>query len=154
MMTSSPGSMKAMNALNMPKRKIEEMKLEIRNHDTLLVFESHGNGRGQVLKMADARTFISASGDGDFSLGVNRSPPKGRVGIGNCLFQPRTALGGRVLIAVDAVQRLLGRIEDEIGRVVAKEALAHVDNGLSGRSGGCFVDDGPISQIRLTIPAF
>jgi hypothetical protein len=50
---------------------------------------------------------------------------------------------GRILVALDPSQRLVGSVEDELRWVVAKEALAHVHDGLDGRGLGSFIDDGP-----------
>lgn len=88
-------------------------------------------------------TFISTRGNGNLRLGINLATPEGRVRIRNGLLEPRPPLGRRVLVAFDAVESVLGSIEDEVGGVVTKEALAHVYDGLFGGSGGCFVDDGP-----------
>jgi hypothetical protein len=50
---------------------------------------------------------------------------------------------GRILVALDPSQCLVGSVEDEMRWVVAKEALAHVHDGLNGRGLRGFVDDGP-----------
>jgi hypothetical protein len=47
----------------------------------------------------------------------------------------------RVLVAFYFSQRIVSGIEDELRRVVAEEALAHVHNGLNRRSLRGFVDD-------------
>lgn len=49
----------------------------------------------------------------------------------------------RVLVALDLSQRLSSSLKNKLGRVVAEEALAHVDDGLDGRGERGFVDDGP-----------
>jgi hypothetical protein len=49
----------------------------------------------------------------------------------------------RVLVALDPSQRLVCSVEDELRWVIAKEALAHVDDGLDRRGLRGFVDDGP-----------
>lgn len=75
-------------------------------------------------------TLVGASGDGDLRLRVQLPPPVRRVSVSNGLLQPRPALRRAVLVAVHTVEGLLGSIENEVWRVVAKEALAHVHNGL------------------------
>ena len=86
---------------------------------------------------------VGARGDGDLGFRVELPPPERGVGLGEGLPQAWAALGGRVLVAFDAVEGLLGGVEDEVWRVVAEEALAHVDDGLPGRGGSGLVDDGP-----------
>jgi len=49
----------------------------------------------------------------------------------------------RVLVALDPSQRLVCSVEDELRWVVAKEALAHVDDRLDRRGLRGLVDDGP-----------
>lgn len=92
-------------------------------------------------------TLVCAGGDDDFRLWVQLPAPVWCVGIGKGLPQPRAALGGRVLIALDPVEGLFGRIQDEVWGVVAEEALAHVDDGLLGGGGGGLVDDGPGRRV-------
>src|SRR3569833_1352689 len=125
MMTSSPGSRKAMNALNMPA----------------------GGGRQRaspgIKSRITNRTFVSARGDGDLGLGIQRPPPECRVGIRDGRLQPRAPFGGTVLVADDAVERLLGGVQNELRRVVSIEALAHIHDGLLRRGGRSLVDDGP-----------
>lgn len=87
---------------------------------------------------------VCAGGDGDLSFRVKLAAPVGRVGIRNGLLESGPSFGGRVLVAVHTVQSILGCVQDEFGWVIAKEALAHVHNGLDGRSCCCLVDDGPI----------
>ena len=48
------------------------------------------------------------------------------------------------MVAVYYVKRRFGGIENEFGRVVAKETLTHIYDGLDGGGGCCFVDDGPV----------
>jgi hypothetical protein len=47
------------------------------------------------------------------------------------------------LIAFHLVKSLFGSVNDEVGGVISKEALAHVHNWLLRRVGGPFVDDCP-----------
>lgn len=47
----------------------------------------------------------------------------------------------RVLIALDFAQSISRSIEDELRRIVTKEALSHVDHGLHIAALGCLVDD-------------
>jgi hypothetical protein len=47
------------------------------------------------------------------------------------------------LVAVDFGESFLGGIDDELGWIVAKEALSHVDDGLLGRCCGALIYDGP-----------
>lgn len=91
-------------------------------------------------------TFIGARRDGNFRLRVQLASPEGRVGVRDGLLEPRPALGGAVLVALDAVESVLGRVDDERGRVVAIESLAHVHNGLLRRSRRGLVDDRPTSH--------
>jgi hypothetical protein len=51
------------------------------------------------------------------------------------------------LIAIHFVQSSFGSIYNEVGWVVSKEALAHVDYGLFGGGSGTFIDDRP-EEIR------
>lgn len=129
-MTSSPGSMKAMNALSMPGGRVGQQGLSLSLNTPRLV-----------------QTLVGAGGDGDLGVGVQLPAPVRRIGLRDGLLQPGAALGGRVLVAVDPVEGLLGGVEDEVGRVVAKEALAHVDDGLLGRGGGGLIDDGPVLEF-------
>lgn len=52
----------------------------------------------------------------------------------------------RVLVALYLAQRLVGSIQNELRRVVAKEALTHVHNGLDRRCLRGLIDDRPNSQ--------
>ncbi len=88
-------------------------------------------------------TFVSARCNCDLGLGIQLPPPRVRVGISDGLPQPRPAPGRAVLVAFDTVQRLLGRVEDKLWRVVAEEALAHVDDGLLGTCSSRLIDDSP-----------
>jgi hypothetical protein len=49
----------------------------------------------------------------------------------------------RILVTLDLSQRIMGSVEDELRWVVAKEALAHVHDGLNGRGLRSLVDDRP-----------
>jgi hypothetical protein len=49
----------------------------------------------------------------------------------------------RILVALDPSQSLVSSVEDELRWVVAKEALAHVHDGLDRRGLRGFVDDRP-----------
>jgi len=100
-------------------------------------------------------TFVGARGDGDLGVGIQLASPRRGIGVGQGLPEPGAAPGGRVLVALDTVKSSLGGIEDEVGRVVAKEALAHVDNGLPGRRRGRLVDDGPaaVSELKILFPS-
>jgi hypothetical protein len=51
------------------------------------------------------------------------------------------------LIAIHFVQSSFGSIYNEVGWVVSKETLAHVDYGLFGGGSGTFIDDRP-EEIR------
>ena len=65
------------------------------------------------------------------------------VGVG-CMFCNEVAyFRWRILVALDLSQRIVGSIQDELRRVVAKEALAHVYDGLDRRGLRGFIDDRP-----------
>lgn len=78
----------------------------------------------------DLHTLIGTSSNCDLSDWVDFSAPERRIGIGKRLLQRRTTCRGRVLVAFDSIQGSFGSIRDELGRVVSKEALSHVDNWL------------------------
>lgn len=86
---------------------------------------------------------IGSSGDGDLGLVVQRTTPVRSVRISDGLLQSRPPLGEGVLVAFDPVQCILCSIQDELGWVVAEEALAQVDNGLVGGGYRRLVDNGP-----------
>jgi hypothetical protein len=88
-------------------------------------------------------TLISARRDSDLLIGIQLAPPVRGIRFRQGLEQAWAAARRRILVAVDAIEGLLGGVEDEVRRVVTEEALAHVDDGLLGRCGGCLVDDGP-----------
>ena len=50
-------------------------------------------------------------------------------------------LCGRILVALDFVQCLLGSISHEFGGIVAEEALAHIDDRLHRRRSRSLVDN-------------
>jgi hypothetical protein len=85
-------------------------------------------GHGKELKLE--QTFIGTGGDGDLGVRVQSPSPEGRVSVRQGLLETRPAPGWGILVAVDAVEGLLGGVEDKVWRVVAEEALTHVDNGL------------------------
>lgn len=58
-----------------------------------------------------------------------------------------THLCWRILIAVHFVQRLLRGIDHKWRRIIAKKALAHIDNGLYGRSSRSFIHDTPENMV-------
>ena len=95
---------------------------------------------GEVAKLI---TLVGTRSDGDFRLRIELASPEGRVSIGDSLPQGRAALGRRVLVALHAIQRLLGGIEDEGRRIISEEALSHVHDGLVRRCLGGLVDEGP-----------
>lgn len=131
MITSSPGSIKAINALSMPIRVGSASgKQPPINHASLKA-------------MRNIPTLVRAGGDSDLGLGIQLPPPKRRVRVRNGALEPRSPLRRAVLVAVNLVQRVLGRVEDEGRRIVAKEALAHVDDGLPRRRRRRLVDYRP-----------
>lgn len=73
----------------------------------------------------------------------------GSIGVRESLPQAWPPLGRGVLIALDPVEGVLGGLQDEVWRVVAKKALAHIDDGLLGRGSGGLIDDGPGSVSGL-----
>lgn len=93
MMTSSPGSMKAMKALNMPKH---------------FALAPRTGKSPEQRRIGDARTLICTCRDSDLGLRVDLTAPEWRVGVGNSFLQTRTAFGWAVLVALDTVQRLFG----------------------------------------------
>ena len=94
-------------------------------------------------------TLICAGCDGDLLFRIQRTAEEGRVGIGEGFLQTRSSLGGRVLITFDSVQGTFRSVNHELRRIVAEEALTHVDNGLDGRGCGGLVDDGPGMPVSL-----
>jgi len=62
---------------------------------------------------------------------------------------PITYFGRRVLVAVYAIECAFGRINDKRRRVVAEEALTHVDHGFLRGSCG-LVDDRPESISHVS----
>lgn len=58
-----------------------------------------------------------------------------------------TYLGGRILVALNLAQSIMGSVEDELRRVVAKETLAHVHDGLHRRSLSGLIDNRPKHKI-------
>ena len=65
------------------------------------------------------------------------------VGVGCMYYTGAAYFGWRILVALDLSQRFVGSIQDELRRVVAKEALAHVYDGLDRRGLRGFIDDRP-----------
>jgi hypothetical protein len=121
MITSSPSSIKPINALNIP----------------VLVSSLSGGGQKTL-------TFVCAGGDGDLGVWVELSTPQWRVRIRNCLLKARASSRWGVLIAVDSIKSILCGLENEIRRVVSKEALAHIHNGLLRGSRSSFIYNGPV----------
>lgn len=132
-MTSSPGSIKAMKALSIPgaARKGQPYGCPLATHNNSKL------------------TFIGTGRDSYFCLRIQLSTPIRRVRIGNGLLEPRTALGGTVLITFDPIQGSLGSVEDELGGVVSEETLTHVHDWLLWRCCCSLVDDGPV-QVSMT----
>ena len=56
------------------------------------------------------------------------------------------------MVALNAVEGLLGGIQDEVRWVVAKEPLTHVHDWLDGRGIGTLIDDCPgAASARLEV---
>ncbi len=127
--------MKAMNALSMPTLP------------SVSVVDARGLSRS-VGKSCSRRlqTFIRTGGDGDLGVRVQLPAPKRRIGVRDGFLQSGPALGGRILVTFHPVQRLLGGVQDELGRVVSEEALSHVHDGLLRRGCRSLVDDGPFAS--------
>lgn len=65
------------------------------------------------------------------------------VGVGCMYYTGAAYFGWRILVALDLSQCIVCCIEDELRRVVAKETLAHVHDGLHWRSLRGLIDDRP-----------
>ena len=99
--------------LNVVDVLIEE---RLKDNDLVAGLDKAHEGREHAL--------VCAGCDGDLFLRIQSTPKEGRVCVCQSLLQARSSLGGRVLVALDSVQSTLGGIDDELGRVVAEEALS------------------------------
>lgn len=116
-------------------------------HSTCLHSRLAGQS-GSCLGVDRVRTFISSGSDSHLRVRVDLAAPIRRVRVRNGFLQAWTSLGRTVLVALHTVEGLLSGIQDEVGWVVAKEALAHVHNWLNGRCRGAFIDDCPNRGVR------
>lgn len=69
-------------------------------------------------------SLVCAGRDCHLFLRIQSAAKEGRVRVGQSFLQARSSLGRRVLVAFDPVQSTFGGIDDELRRIVAKEALS------------------------------
>lgn len=112
--------MKAINALSIPA-----------DHHRISQ-SSHERGIRKERPRESQFTLIGTGCDCDLGLWVQLAAPCRRIGISNGLLETRSALGRAVLVALYTVEGVLGSLDDEWRRVVAKESLAEIDDGLVG----------------------